>query len=289
LPIDLEMVGTRGLSRIARRLGSSMTSTPPVHLNNRHRDTLEQIFAHPASHNIEWPAVLSLLEALGSVELRHDGKFVVSLGAETETFERPKGKDIDAQQVVDLRRMLSNTGYGPTATKREVGHNGRRSAGERQAHSETLRGKQVIAAVDFHQTVIYATDAAPGQPPTKLLSSDPRGYFHKVSHHAGNPDGTYEADSTDYWQEVSDALSPAGEILLLSHGKGKANASLHFLAYAENHRKDVAAKIVADVRADIDDLTGEQVLRWAQRYFGEAPGRDAGDDRRGAPQDSPSN
>jgi hypothetical protein len=37
----------------------------------------------------------------------------VTLGAETETFERPNDKDIDAQQVVDLRRMLQNAGYGP--------------------------------------------------------------------------------------------------------------------------------------------------------------------------------
>jgi hypothetical protein len=93
-----------------------MRSTPdPVHLNNHHRDTLLQIFRHPAGHNIEWRAVLSLLQVLGSAEERHDGKFVVTLGPETETFERPTGKDIDPQQVVDLRRMLRNAGYGAPA------------------------------------------------------------------------------------------------------------------------------------------------------------------------------
>jgi hypothetical protein len=89
----------------------------PVHLNNHHRDTLSRIFGHPASHNIKWQAVLSLLETVGSVDERHDGKFLVTLGPETETFERPSGKDIDSQQVVDLRRMLSHAGYGA-----EVGH-----------------------------------------------------------------------------------------------------------------------------------------------------------------------
>jgi hypothetical protein len=97
-----------------------MTSTPePVHLNNHHRDTLSQIFTHPVGHNIEWQAVLSLLEALGSVQMRHDGKFLVTLGPETETFERPGDKDIDAQQVVDLRRMLRNAGYAPEIELRE--------------------------------------------------------------------------------------------------------------------------------------------------------------------------
>ena len=90
-----------------------MPSTPePVHLNSHHRGTLLKIFQHPVSHNIEWRAVLSLLEVAGSVQESHDGRFVVTLGTETETFERPRHKDIDAQQVVDLRRMLSNAGYG---------------------------------------------------------------------------------------------------------------------------------------------------------------------------------
>jgi hypothetical protein len=91
-----------------------MTSTSePVHLNHHHRDTLSHIFMHPLSHNIEWRAVLSLLEALGAVEIRPDGKFVLTLGRETETLERPRDKDLDPQQVVDLRRMLRNAGYGP--------------------------------------------------------------------------------------------------------------------------------------------------------------------------------
>jgi len=83
----------------------------PQHLNNRHRDALLQIFQHPTSHNIEWPAVLSLLKAIGSVEQQHDGKYAVTVGTETEVLTPPKHKDIDVQQVVDLRRMLTSAGY----------------------------------------------------------------------------------------------------------------------------------------------------------------------------------
>ena len=92
-----------------------MTSPPqPEHLNNRHRDTLRQIFRHPVSHNIEWRAVLSLLEAVGTVTVRHDGKVAVAIGPEREFLDPPPGKDIDAQMVADLRRMLSTAGYRPS-------------------------------------------------------------------------------------------------------------------------------------------------------------------------------
>jgi hypothetical protein len=104
-----------------------MSLTPePIHLNDHHRNTLMQLFRHPLSHNIEWRAVLSLLEVVGAVEERHDGKLVVTLGSEVETLERPQHKDIDAQQVVDLRRMLSNAGYRPEGEHDATGgENGR--------------------------------------------------------------------------------------------------------------------------------------------------------------------
>lgn len=89
-----------------------MAASRPADLNNHHRDTLLQLFRHPVSHNVEWRAVRSLLEAAGSVQESHDGKFVVTLGSERATFERPRHKDIEAQQVVELRRMLTNAGYG---------------------------------------------------------------------------------------------------------------------------------------------------------------------------------
>jgi hypothetical protein len=91
-----------------------MTSTEPEHLDNHHRDTLRKIFEHPVSHNIEWREVVSLLEAVGTVDVRHDGKLSVEIGPEREFLEPPVGKDIDEQMVVDLRRMLSKAGFGPS-------------------------------------------------------------------------------------------------------------------------------------------------------------------------------
>jgi hypothetical protein len=83
-----------------------------AHLNNHHRDTVERIFSEPANRNIEWRAVLSLLEAIGSVTQEHNGKVKVELGPETEVFPEPHGKDVDPQTLADLRRMLTQAGFG---------------------------------------------------------------------------------------------------------------------------------------------------------------------------------
>jgi len=76
-------------------------------LNSDHRSVLKRLFAVPASENIEWRQVRSLLEALGAVTEERNGKLKVELGGEVEVLEAPRGKDIDRQMIVDLRRMLS--------------------------------------------------------------------------------------------------------------------------------------------------------------------------------------
>ncbi len=82
-----------------------------------HRATVEKIFAHPAGHSIQWHDVLSLLQSIATVTEDAHGRHTVTLGSETETFDSPRHRDIDAQQVVDLRRMLRAVGIGPTSIR----------------------------------------------------------------------------------------------------------------------------------------------------------------------------
>jgi len=133
--------------------------------------------------------------------------------------------------------------------------------------------------ITFRDTSIYATDS--DERAGHVVASDPRGRFHKVHHEAGNPSGTYEDDSSEYWRRITDALTTAAEILLVGHGEGRADATRQWLTYAEHHRREVAEKVVGDVKVDLDHLDDEQIFRLAQEHFDVAPPRDFGDSRRG--------
>jgi hypothetical protein len=114
---SLAVVRMPGKNLDARRYGglrggaTMSSSSEPAHLTNHHRTTLRQLFQHPVSHNIEWRAVVSLLEAVGSVSEHHDGKVAVTVGTQTEFLDPPPDKDIDPQMVLDLRRLLAQGGY----------------------------------------------------------------------------------------------------------------------------------------------------------------------------------
>jgi hypothetical protein len=82
-------------------------------LDAEHRDTVEQIFRRPSSGNVEWRRARSLLRSVATVTEEHNGKLRVTLGGETEVLEPPRGKDVDTQTLVDLRRMLTRAGIAP--------------------------------------------------------------------------------------------------------------------------------------------------------------------------------
>jgi hypothetical protein len=82
-------------------------------LDSHHRATVAKIFGHPTSHNVQWHDVLSLLRGVGATIEVHEDRFTVTTGSETEGFHRPKGPDLDEQDVIDLRRMLTNLGVTP--------------------------------------------------------------------------------------------------------------------------------------------------------------------------------
>lgn len=88
-------------------------------LGKNHADTLAQIFAQPASHNIRWEDVVKLVTAAGSVDQRHDGRFKFTIGTQAQIFDRPRNKDIDIEMLEDLRHMFRSAGMEPTPTGRE--------------------------------------------------------------------------------------------------------------------------------------------------------------------------
>ena len=83
-------------------------------LTHHHRVTLEKIFRHPLSGNVEWRQVLSLLAAVGTTTKEPNGKVKVELGGESSVLQPPDDKDVDRQLIVDLRRMLTNAGLEPS-------------------------------------------------------------------------------------------------------------------------------------------------------------------------------
>jgi hypothetical protein len=156
----------------------------------------------------------------------------------------------------------SHNRHAPTTTVHPVGSGG--------GAPVDIAGKLAVVAIDAGHARVYAIEAEPNTAMETITAPDPSHVNHNIFHRHGNPSGAFDVDgaeTTAYFKALAHALAPARGLLLVGHGKGKANFSHHFESFLEKHHRDVAAKIVANVRADIDDITDRQLIRLGEHHF----------------------
>ena len=81
-------------------------------LNRRHVRLFAEIFRHPIPHDLEWSDVVHLVEHLGTALVRHDGKYEFQVGTIRAVFIKPVYKIMETEEVVRLRKFLTQAGLG---------------------------------------------------------------------------------------------------------------------------------------------------------------------------------
>lgn len=84
-------------------------------MNQKHRKTLEALFAEPARANISWDAVEAMLKGLGAEITEGRGSRVrVALNGVRAVFHEPHPeREIGKKMVRSIREFLTNAGAGP--------------------------------------------------------------------------------------------------------------------------------------------------------------------------------
>lgn len=84
-------------------------------MNHRHRKTLHAIFAHPINSNLDYKAVVHVLEQLGAeVENKSGNRIGVTLNGHTVALTHVN-HDLPKEEVVQVRKFLSACGVDPEA------------------------------------------------------------------------------------------------------------------------------------------------------------------------------
>jgi len=84
-------------------------------MKRRHQRTLELIFAHPTSGNVQWRDVEALFTELGGeVSEREGSRVAVFLFEEVRVFHRPHpSPNTDKGAVASIRKWLEQHGVEP--------------------------------------------------------------------------------------------------------------------------------------------------------------------------------
>ena len=84
-------------------------------MKRAHQRTLEAVFAHPTSANIDWKVIESLLRGLGAeVTEREGSRVAIFLFQEVRVFHRPHpSPKTDKGAVVSVKKWLEQHGVKP--------------------------------------------------------------------------------------------------------------------------------------------------------------------------------
>jgi len=227
-----------------------MTMTT-IHLNGHHRKALASIFRHPASHNVEWHDVLSLLNHVGTTSDRHGGGYDVTIGADHVGLPPAHGKNLTEEELRDLRSFLTKAGLSP-------------DSGSDDAVVEHPLDHQCIVLIDHQQARLFGLGGAGGDPsaPRVLTPDDPDGSLRRIEHKQGNDDhdGGHAEEEDGYYERVSVDLKPAERIVVFSDGQGRSNAGAYLVDYLQRHHPAIAKRIVATERVDIAHLSDGEII-----------------------------
>lgn len=132
-----------------------------------------------------------------------------------------------------------------------------------------LEKRVAVAAVTRGTCRIWAVSDPSGTAP-QVIELEPddqhRNHYKQVSQNALH--GTERFDR-DFFEEITEVLAPANEILLIGHGKGKANEMLKLVQYLERYHPAVAHKVVGAEDTHLEALTDNEILDFAKRWFRE--------------------
>jgi hypothetical protein len=236
--------------QIMTELQDGRHNAPSLNLNatekGQKRRTLDAVFRHPLTHNLEWREVIALIDSIGSVTEKHDGEFLLEAGDQRLSVKRPHGKDIEGPDVIALRHFLTRAGWSPEA------------APVAEAPSPHLA---TIIVIDHAGAKIYQVaepDDAIRQPVVVEASQH---VLHDVDRkqHDADRDEIYPQDER-FFEAITRAIAPGGQIVIIGHGKGQSNEGDHLRVYLDKHHKAVCARIAREIVADLPSLTTPELL-----------------------------
>lgn len=132
---------------------------------------------------------------------------------------------------------------------------------------ETIAGQFAVAVITQDEARIWGKKLEAGTKPLKVKDINP---FNRHNHiRMAQMHHMHDVDKfTDqYFKLIAEALEPAQEVLLITHGDGKGSAYPAIVKYFEREYPLLAAKVSDNIDVDITRMTEPELLAVAREWW----------------------
>jgi len=128
-------------------------------------------------------------------------------------------------------------------------------------------GGLMTVAITRDEARVWTSADEPGVKPASIRAPSEMSRHHHVreaQHHHGHDT---DHGNLAFYESITRAVDGTSEILLVGHGRGKADEMLHLTQYWERKHPGVAQRVVGAIDSDLEALTDNQVLALAREWF----------------------
>ena len=222
-----------------------------VQMSTTHQATYNTIFQHPASHNLQWRDVRSMLDSITAVEEEHNGNLRFTRHGETLIIHPPKHKDLaDIHELMKIRHFLERSAV--------------------PEHQTVGDGTHLLVVIDHREARIYQTEMH-GSVPERIVPYDPDGLRRHLHYVADEANGQRQPELKSFYDDVAQTLKGAQKILIFGSATGASSAMEHLLVDLKENHPDIAQKVVGTVIVNEQHMTEDQLLAQAREIYTTAP------------------
>lgn len=127
----------------------------------------------------------------------------------------------------------------------------------------------MVVAITTREARVWDMGIEPGSVPRVILSDDPHREQRHVRPSQDNHMHHRRIDDPSFYAAVAESVSGASEVLLIGHGKGKANAMLSFVQYLERRQPKVARLVTGAMASNLEAMTEGEILAMAREWWAE--------------------
>jgi len=200
--------------------------------------------------SLHWSDAVDLIGHLGQVEAQGGDDFAFVVGTHREFFKRPQTPELPVAEVSRLRKFLKVADSEPAPVE----------------HQQPCR---MVVVIDHHAAHVFR-DAGESLPRDQVTIEpyDPHHFHHHLIHRKeAHYQGDRVPEETAFYEEVTAALVPAQEIVLIGHGTGKSSAVDVLVEFLKKHRMDIFRRVKATETADLSALTEPEIEAIAKRHM----------------------